>query len=114
LKKVLIVLIILAIAVALFTGGEFVKDKEKENAVNRTYDLLNALASVQGRSIDERLIKSELMKLNVPELRELDIFSTKILEGRYMDTFGSLERTQSILQKTDIYNLVLGLLTQRY
>jgi len=114
LNKVLIILIVLAIAVALFTGGEFVKDKDKEKAVNRVYDKLNALASIQGRNIDERLVKRELTKLTTPELSELDIFAGKVLEGRYFDTLGSLERTQTILSKTNLYNMLLGILTQRY
>ncbi len=112
-KKAIIILIILAIAVAIFTGDVYMKDNEKEKAVNKTYATLNQLASVQGRTIDAS-VRGELYKLTTPELYELDVFATKVVNKQYLDTLGSLQRMQTILRKTDIYNLVLGLLTQRY
>lgn len=113
-NKLITTLVIIAIVVALFTGNEFVKDKQKEKAVNRVYDKLNALAGIQGRNIDERLVKRELIKLSISDLNELDIFAWKILDGRYLDTLGTLERTKNILSKTDVYSMLLGILTQSY
>ena len=71
-KKAIIILIILAIAVAIFTGDVYMKDNEKEKAVNKTYATLNQLASVQGRTIDAS-VRGELYKLTTPELYELDV-----------------------------------------
>tara|TARA_Y100000034_G_C6858821_1_gene390625 strand:+ start:44 stop:388 length:345 start_codon:yes stop_codon:yes gene_type:complete len=113
-KNLLAILIILAIIVALYTGDEVVKDANKKSAVDKVYNILNALASVQGRNIDEVLVKRELMKLTIPELNHLNVFATKIYNGDLLDTLGSLERTKNILAKTDLYSMVLGLLTQSY